>query len=55
MNEEITKVYDGDNEGCLFIIIIVLLFILLQLNAIRNGLKDTFQHEKPVDSVEVIE
>lgn len=48
MSENIVKVHDEENNGCLFFIFIVLVLILFQLNAIYNGLKDTFQPEKPV-------
>ena len=48
MSEEITKVRDKANGGCLFYIFIGLVLILFQLNAIFNGLKCTFQPEKPV-------
>ena len=53
MSEKIAEVHDEENNGCLFFIFIVLVLIFLQLNAIRSGLKDTFQPEKPVQQVEV--
>ena len=53
MSENIVKVHDGKNNGCLFFIFIVLVVIAYQLIAIGGFLKETFRAENPIQQVEV--
>lgn len=52
-DNEIKKVHDEENNGCLFFIFIVLVVIAYQLIGIGGLLKETFRAEKPVQQVEV--
>lgn len=53
MSEKIVKVYDGENNGCLFFIFIVLVVIAYQLIGIGGLLKETFRPENQSQQVEV--